>query len=82
MTDAPQQTTVRLTPTQQSLLRRIVATNGGGISTYKLEGSERRVVMRLCSMGMVQGKAGQEWVAVHTRPGLEWVRANPEEKAA
>jgi len=67
--------TQKLTGPQEKMLRRIVATNGGGIHAgFNEVGNDTRVIRRLEALGLVQGKAGSPSWAVHTRPGLEWVR--------
>lgn len=69
---------VRLSPAQATLLRRIVATNGGGTGPYiSTSDREYKTAMRLYDLGLAQGKAGNDSMAVHTRKGLAWVRANP-----
>jgi hypothetical protein len=67
-------TGIRLTPKQADLLRRIVKTNGGGISAYRLHGGERCIMWRLHELGLIQGKSGDLSTCVHTREGLDWVR--------
>jgi hypothetical protein len=69
---------VKLTPSQAALLRRIVATNGGGIVGGFHEASRQmKMIRRLENLGLVQGKKSAPSIVVHTRAGLEWVRANP-----
>lgn len=63
-----------MTPAQEDLLRRVVKTNGGGISSYDEPDS---TISGLVSRHLVQGKSGSPSVIVHTREGLDWVRANP-----
>nr|WP_313665542.1 hypothetical protein [Brucella intermedia] len=58
---------------QEQMLRDIVKTNGGGISSFKLD---QRVMRALERKGLIQGKSGQECSAVHTKSGLEWVRGH------
>lgn len=60
-------------PAQVDLLRRVVATNGGGISAYS---EKHSVVEGLIKRHMIQGKRTNEFMMVHTRKGLEWVRAH------
>lgn len=64
----------KMTPAQIELLRRVVATNGGGVSGYH---ETESTVKGLIQRHMVQGKAGAQDSIVHTREGLDWVRANP-----
>jgi hypothetical protein len=65
----------KLTAPQEMMLRRIVATNGGGVHAgFNEARNDTRVMRRLEAMGLVQGKAGSPGWAVHTRAGLEWVR--------
>ncbi len=66
--------TRKMSPAQEKLLRRVVKTNGGGISVYR---EDRRVIDGLVKRHFVQGKAGALYIMVHTREGLEWVRSNP-----
>lgn len=66
--------TQKMTPKQEALLRRVVATNGGGISSYGVPDS---TIKGLMDRHFIQGKAGSPSSIVHTREGLEWVRANP-----
>ena len=65
--------TAPLTKPQEVLLRRIVATKGGGLSADNIN---HRVIAGLIERHMIQGKAGQPHKMVHTRLGLDWVRAN------
>lgn len=62
----------RLGKRQWEMLGKIVRTNGGGIYVYY---SIQKTVLRLHELGLVQGKAGQQYCAVHTREGLEAWRA-------
>jgi hypothetical protein len=62
-------------PRQADLLRRIVRTNGGGLS---MAGIDDRVIAGLFDRHLIQGKAGNARRMVHTQLGLEWVRSNPE----
>lgn len=64
---------MRLTPNQEAMLRRIVATNGGGASIS----DDRRTFLALHKKGLAHQKSGNAYAAVHTRAGLDWVRANP-----
>ena len=56
---------------QLAMLRKIVATNGGGIWAG---GPDERVIKSLYRRGLVQGKSGSQWCAVHTRASLELIR--------
>ena len=58
----------RLGKSQFAMLDKICRTNGGGCSGYSLD---RRVMRSLEARGLIQGKLGQEWCAVHTREGLQ-----------
>ncbi|WP_026793173.1 hypothetical protein [Pleomorphomonas oryzae] len=64
----------KMTPAQEDLLRRVVRTNGGGVSGFREKDS---VIDGLMKRGMIQGKRGQEYMIVHTKRGLQWVRDNP-----
>lgn len=70
---------VKLKPKQETLLRRIVQTNGGGLT---LNSEVRRVFLSLHRLGLAHQKQGNGYAAVHTRAGLDWVRANPPPAAA
>ena len=63
---------MKLTAPQERVLRRVVNTNGGGI--YVEVDPDRRVIMRLHEMGLVQGKASHAARVVHTRDGLDLIR--------
>lgn len=65
----------KMTAKQIELLRKIVASNGGGVSVH---GPYLTTAKALIERHMIQGKRGQQSVAVHTHIGLEWVRNNPE----
>lgn len=70
---------MKLTHAQEAMLRRVVASNGGGVHAGWHEGQrETRVLRKLEALGLVQGKASVPSWAVHTREGLEWVRAHPQ----
>lgn len=71
--DAP--VTRKMTANQIELLRKIVASNGGGVD---VSGPYRAPAKALVDRHMIQGKRGQQTVAVHTHIGIEWVRNNPE----
>lgn len=77
--EAPEEPLKRkMTPRQEELLRRIVATNGGGINV----GLNNEAVARgLIARHFIQGKSGSPYMAVHTKHGLEWVRNNPPKAA-
>lgn len=62
----------RLSKSQFEMLDKICRTNGGGCSGYSLD---RRVMRSLETRGLIQGKAGQEYCAVHTREGLQLWRS-------
>ena len=62
----------KLTEKQLQLLKRIVATNGGGVLIY---GPNLRTADALVKRHLIQGKRGQENCAVHTRQGLEYIRS-------
>ena len=65
----------KLTAPQEKMLRLIVATNGGGVFVGFNECTNAvKIMRRLEAFGLIQGKAGSPSWAVHTRPGLEWVR--------
>lgn len=69
---------MKLTPAQASMLRKVVATNGGGVFAGFHERGRTAIMLRkLEALGLVQGKRGEQSCAVHTRAGLDWVRANP-----
>lgn len=73
----PEKPVVRkMTPAQEDLLRKIVATNGGGVD---VSGPYRNAAKALVARHFIQGKRGQGYIAVHTREGLEWVRNNPQQ---
>lgn len=65
-----------MTDLQRDLLRRVIATNGGGLSVYDWPD---RVVNALVRRHFIQGKAGNPGRFVHTRLGLEkWRRLEVE----
>ncbi len=66
--------TRKMTKAQEELLRRVVRTNGGGVSGFREKDS---VIKGLMDRHMIQGKKGQESMIVHTARGLQWVRENP-----
>ena len=59
----------KLTLKQTLMLKRVVETNGGGVSTYDLNAGERRIVMALHDKGLVQGQSGKLYRVVHTKEG-------------
>ena len=63
---------MKLTEPQWRVLNRICRTNGGGVDAW---GRDAPVIRRLHEKGLVQGKAGQQHCAVHTREGLELWRS-------
>jgi hypothetical protein len=65
----------KMTAAQEALLRRVVATNGGGVSAYDVPDS---TLAGLVKRHLVQSKSVASYTIVHTREGLEWVRANPQ----
>lgn len=60
----------RLGSRQWAMLDKICRTSGGGIYVPG-GGPEHKLIMRLHELGLVQGKAGQQYRAVHTREGLD-----------
>jgi len=62
---------LRRAPKQLDMLRRVVATNGGGLNAYS---APRATWKALFEKGLVQGKSGLACCIVHTRLGLEVVR--------
>lgn len=61
---------------QFAMLDSICRTNGGGVNGYSLD---RRVMHSLQKRGLIQGKMGSPWRAVHTREGLElWRKLSAE----
>lgn len=60
-----------MTEMQRDLLRRVIATNGGGLSVYA---EPDRLVDALVRRHFIQGKAGSPGRFVHTRLGLEEMR--------
>jgi hypothetical protein len=65
---------LKLTEPQWRMLDRICRTNGGGITVGITEGPDYRMAQRLADKGLVQGKSGVGWMAVHTREGLKYWR--------
>lgn len=63
----------KLTPAQERALRVIVRSNGSGAFPQFFTPS--RTIKKLESLGLIQGKSGAQFLIVHTREGLEWVRA-------
>ncbi len=72
--------TPRLGGRQIAMLREIVRSNGGGVY-YFCGGEDERVMRSLARRGLIQGKAGHQSRAVHTRAGLELVRELDRRKA-
>lgn len=64
----------KLGPKQFELLARVCKTNGGGIYFHDI-GYESKVVRRLESLGLIQGKLNHDGWIVHTRKGLDLYRA-------
>lgn len=62
----------KLTPLQEEALEAVVATNGGGVSYRHYP---KRVWQALLNRGLAQGKLGEGSTVVHTRAGLEYIRA-------
>jgi hypothetical protein len=62
---------LRRSPAQLAMLRRVCATNGGGLSAYA---EPRRVWEKLHDKELVQGKSGQLDRIVHTALGLAVIR--------
>jgi hypothetical protein len=58
---------MKLTERQFQALDAVCRTNGGGISGYS---SWKPQLLALEKKGLVQGKAGQQYRAVHTSEGL------------
>lgn len=69
---------MKLTPAQWRMLDDVCRTNGGGVAVGFSYGTRSwKVAQRLMDMGLVQGKAGQQYRAVHTKEGLElWRERN------
>ncbi|MCW2763358.1 MAG: hypothetical protein JWR85_3559 [Marmoricola sp.] len=63
---------LRRSPAQLEMLRRVVGTRGGGLSGYR---EPERTWSKLHTKGLVQGKSGQPDRIVHTDLGLAVVRA-------
>lgn len=57
----------KLGSAQKDMLLRACATNGGGLNGFS---ENRRVFNSLYKKGLLQGKKGQQYCIVHTRPGL------------
>jgi hypothetical protein len=64
--------TATLSEAQLAMLRRIVATNGGGVW---VEYGDLRTLRALERRELAQGKKGSPGWAVHTRAGLDLVRS-------
>ncbi len=68
----------KLTPSQWKWLDKICRTNGGGVDVA-LTPPIPKAVLHLYDLGLVQGKSGCQWCAVHTRDGLSlWRKRNQE----
>lgn len=65
----------KLTDQMDEALRRVVMTNGGGLSVHEYKPSVWRGLVR---RGLVQGKNGAPSRVVHTKLGLVYVRNNGE----
>ncbi len=65
---------MKLSKAQDALLRKIVATNGGG-----LPADIRSPTVKILheKYELIQGKSSCQMWAVHTKKGLEYVRNNP-----
>ena len=64
--------TAKLSDAQLAMLRRVVATNGGGVF---VEYGNLRTLRALERRELAQGKKGSPGWAVHTRAGLDLVRS-------
>jgi uncharacterized protein YjhX (UPF0386 family) len=70
----------RLGARQLDLLDRVCRTSGGGVSCF---GEQERVYRSLERKGLIQGKSGQQYRAVHTREGLAlWRKMQAERENA
>lgn len=58
---------MKLTSLQREALDAVCRSNGGGISSYS---AWRTQLLALEKKGLIQGKAGQQYRAVHTQEGL------------
>lgn len=58
-----------LTEPQRRVLALICRTNGGGIDPVSLSAGEQSAFRALVRRGLIQGKRGQPWLAVHTSDG-------------
>lgn len=63
---------MRLGPKQIDLLKKVVASNGGGVSGYSVN---LKTMRSLEKKGLIQGKLGQPYMIVHTKMGLEILKA-------
>jgi hypothetical protein len=59
----------KLTDLQWELLDSICHSNGGGVSLHTT--ADRKRAQSLYRKGLAQGKAGQQYKAVHTADGLK-----------
>lgn len=62
---------MKLGARQRELLERVCRSNGGGVGV-NIESD--RVAQSLEKHGLIQGKAGSQWRAVHTPAGLALYR--------
>lgn len=81
MTADTLRTQPKLGKRQWEMLDRICRTNGGGVFVPP-SGHEHNIILRLHELGFVQGKAGQQYRAVHTRDGFDAWRHWLSERAA
>lgn len=64
---------MKLGKVQKELLIKVCKTNGGGVYVGS-DSKTQKVLMRLNELGLVQGKLGQPYCAVHTGEGLKIFR--------
>lgn len=60
---------MKLGKRQFELLAKICKSNGGGVYVSG-SGPEYKIIRRLEEMGLIQGKSGQPYMAVHTPAGF------------
>jgi len=60
---------MKLGPRQFEFLDRVCKSNGGGVNCL---GEKERVFRSLERKGLIQGKSGHPWQAVHTCEGLKF----------
>lgn len=60
----------RLTPRQAAVLRAVCETNGGGLHVSIGRDGNEAQILSLYARGLVQGKAGNPHLVVHTADGL------------